>query len=71
MLTFLQLYFGFPADVETEADVASRLGVIYISTMFVGIICLQVIGITSMYKYGSRNSSDSRRFLCATRLTQG
>jgi len=30
------------ADVKTEADVASRLGVIYMSTMFVGVICLQV-----------------------------
>eukprot|EP00752_Nemacystus_decipiens_P004290 g3919.t1 len=29
------------ADIETEADVASRLGVIYMSTMFVGVICLQ------------------------------
>eukprot|EP00903_Cladosiphon_okamuranus_P018818 g17309.t1 len=29
------------ADIETEADVASRLGVMYMSTMFVGVICLQ------------------------------
>lgn len=28
-------------DFETEADVASRLGVIYMSTVFVGVICLQ------------------------------
>ncbi|CAM9235024.1 unnamed protein product, partial [Hapterophycus canaliculatus] len=28
-------------DMETEADVASRLGVIYMSTMFLGVICLQ------------------------------
>lgn len=28
-------------DIETEADVASRLGVMYMSTMFVGVICLQ------------------------------
>ncbi|CAN0455832.1 unnamed protein product, partial [Scytosiphon promiscuus] len=27
--------------METEADVASRLGVIFMSTMFVGVICLQ------------------------------
>ncbi|CAM9823444.1 unnamed protein product, partial [Hapterophycus canaliculatus] len=29
------------AEVKTEADVASRLGVIYMATMFVGVICLQ------------------------------
>ncbi|CAM9569491.1 unnamed protein product, partial [Laminaria digitata] len=28
-------------DIETEADVASRLGVIYMSTMFIGVICMQ------------------------------
>lgn len=27
--------------MKTEADVASRLGVIYMSTMFVGVICFQ------------------------------
>ncbi|CAN0579993.1 unnamed protein product, partial [Laminaria digitata] len=30
-------------DIETEADVASRLGVIYMSTMFVGVICMQTV----------------------------
>ncbi|CAM9128278.1 unnamed protein product [Scytosiphon promiscuus] len=29
------------ADIESEADVASRLGVIYMSTMFIGVICMQ------------------------------
>ncbi|CAN0064093.1 unnamed protein product, partial [Ectocarpus sp. 13 AM-2016] len=29
------------SDFETEADVASRLGVIYMSTMFLGVICLE------------------------------
>ncbi|CAM9674100.1 unnamed protein product, partial [Scytosiphon promiscuus] len=29
------------SDIESEADVASRLGVIFMSTMFVGVICLQ------------------------------
>ncbi|CAM9975163.1 unnamed protein product [Scytosiphon promiscuus] len=29
------------ADFETEADVTSRLGVIFMSTFFVGVICLQ------------------------------
>lgn len=33
--------FVFWADIEEEADVASRLGVMYMSTMFVGVICLQ------------------------------
>ena len=33
----------FSADIETEAGVASRLGVIYMSTMFVGVICLQTV----------------------------
>eukprot|EP00904_Undaria_pinnatifida_P014208 jgi/Undpi1/9918/HiC_scaffold_28.g12372.m1 len=31
------------ADTETEADVASRLGVIYMSTMFIGSICMQTV----------------------------
>ncbi|CAB1108061.1 ABC [Ectocarpus sp. CCAP 1310/34] len=29
------------ADIETESDLASRLAVIFMSTMFVGVICLQ------------------------------
>lgn len=37
--TFVRFSCGL--DIETEADVASRLGVIYMSTMFVGVICLQ------------------------------
>lgn len=38
---FLSVFFSCRADIETEADVASRLGVIFMSTMFVGVICLQ------------------------------
>lgn len=31
----------FREDIETEADVASRMGVIFMSSMFVGVICFQ------------------------------
>lgn len=36
-------------ETETEADVASRLGVIFMSTMFIGVICFQTV-IPSGYK---------------------
>ena len=36
------------ADIETEADVASRLGVMYMSTMFVGVISLNTAIPTGM-----------------------
>ncbi|CAM9793211.1 unnamed protein product [Hapterophycus canaliculatus] len=31
------------AEIETEADIVSRLGVIFMSTFFVGVICLQTV----------------------------
>lgn len=33
--------FNHRQDIETEADVASRLGVIYMATFFAGVICFE------------------------------